>query len=50
MTSHNATISNWKIDQLDDLTGKRYFITGGNSGVGFEAALHLRRANADVFI
>lgn len=52
MTSHDAasTVNNWKIDQLDDLTGKRYFITGGNSGVGFEAATHLRRANADVFI
>ena len=50
MTSHTSTVSNWKIAQLDDLTGKRYFITGGNSGVGFEAAAHLRRANAGVFI
>lgn len=24
--------------------------TGGNSGIGYEAAAHLRRANADVFI
>lgn len=50
MTSKTSAVSNWKIDQLDDLTGKRYFITGGNSGVGLEAAAHLRRANADVFI
>jgi NAD(P)-dependent dehydrogenase (short-subunit alcohol dehydrogenase family) len=43
-------ITNWKVDRLDDLSGKRYFITGGNSGIGFEAASHLRRAQADVFI
>lgn len=43
-------ITNWKIDRLDDLAGKRYLITGGNSGIGYEAAAHLRRANADVFI
>lgn len=43
-------ITNWTIDRLDDLTDKRYLITGGNSGIGFEAAAHLRRANADVFI
>ncbi len=50
MTSSTSPVSNWKIDQLDDLSGKRYFITGGNSGVGFEAAAHLRRSNAYVFI
>jgi NAD(P)-dependent dehydrogenase (short-subunit alcohol dehydrogenase family) len=43
-------IIDWNVRQLGDLTGKRYFITGGNSGIGFEAATHLRRANADVFI
>lgn len=41
---------NWTIDQLDDQTGKVFFITGGNSGVGYEAAAHLRRANATVLI
>jgi NAD(P)-dependent dehydrogenase (short-subunit alcohol dehydrogenase family) len=50
MTSKTSAVSNWKIDQLDDLAGKQYLITGGNSGVGFEAATHLRRANADVSI
>jgi NAD(P)-dependent dehydrogenase (short-subunit alcohol dehydrogenase family) len=43
-------ITDWKVQQLKDLAGKRYLITGGNSGIGFEAAAHLRRANADVFI
>jgi NAD(P)-dependent dehydrogenase (short-subunit alcohol dehydrogenase family) len=43
-------VADWNVDRLDDLTGKRYLITGGNSGIGFEAAAHLRRANADVFI
>lgn len=43
-------ITNWQVQQLDDLSGKRYLITGGNSGIGYEAAAHLRRANADVFI
>ncbi len=43
-------ITDWKVDRLDDLSGKRYLITGGNSGIGFEAAAHLRRAQADVFI
>ncbi len=45
-----STITNWKIERLDDQTGKRYLITGGNSGIGYEAAAYLCRANADVFI
>ena len=43
-------ITDWNVDRLDDLRGKRYLITGGNSGIGYEAAAHLRRAQADVFI
>ena len=41
---------NWTIDRLDDQTGKTFFITGGNSGIGYEAGAHLRRANATVVI
>ena len=44
------TVTNWKADRLPDLTSKQYLITGGNSGIGYEAAAHLRRAQADVFI
>lgn len=43
-------VTDWKVRQLPDLTGKRYLITGGNSGLGYEAATHLRQANADVII
>ena len=50
MSRATTPVVDWTIDRLDDLTGKRYVITGGNSGVGYEAAAHLRRANADVFI
>ncbi len=46
----STTVTNWSVDRLADLTGKTYFITGGNSGIGYESALHLRRANADVII
>ena len=43
-------ITDWKLASLSDLSGKRYLVTGGNSGVGYETAVHLRRANADVLI
>lgn len=43
-------VTNWRIDQLSDQGGKRYLITGANSGIGFATAQHLRRANADVFL
>ncbi|MGH1490681.1 MAG: oxidoreductase [Acidimicrobiales bacterium] len=49
-TTPQGRISNWKVDQLDDLTGKTYLITGANSGIGYEAAVHLRRANANVLL
>jgi NAD(P)-dependent dehydrogenase (short-subunit alcohol dehydrogenase family) len=41
---------NWKPDQLPDLNGKNYFITGGNSGIGLEAAKVLARKGARVVI
>ena len=40
----------WTPDRLPDLTGKSYFITGANSGIGFEAAKYLRSRNADVLV
>lgn len=48
--SSAAPLTDWKIDQLDDLAGRQYLITGANAGIGYEAAAHLRRANADVII
>lgn len=50
MSDHTTRVTDWKADRLDDLTGRTYLITGGNSGIGFEAAAHLRRANGDVIL
>lgn len=40
----------WDESSVDDLTGVRVVITGGNSGIGLSAAKHLARAGADVVI
>jgi NAD(P)-dependent dehydrogenase (short-subunit alcohol dehydrogenase family) len=49
-TLMDSGFSNWTADRLPDLTGKLYVITGGNSGIGFEAAKHLGKAGADVVL
>ncbi len=41
---------NWKPSRLPDLSGKTYLITGGNSGIGFEAAKHLGKAGGNIII
>ncbi len=46
----DSGVTQWSPDQLPDLTGKLYVITGGNSGIGLEAARHLARAGGDVVI
>ena len=43
-------VFNWKPDRLPDLSGKNYLITGGNSGIGFEAAKMLGKAGANIGI
>ena len=40
----------WTADDLDDQQGRRFLITGGNSGIGFAAARFLARAGAQVTI
>lgn len=49
-TLMDSGISNWTADRLPDLKGKLYVITGGNSGIGFEAAKHLGNAGADIVL
>ena len=41
---------NWTPDELPDLTGKTYFITGANSGIGLEATKILTGKGAHVII
>ncbi|MEM7688555.1 MAG: oxidoreductase [Pseudomonadota bacterium] len=49
-TTNNPIITNWTPAETPDLTGKTFLITGGNSGIGFEAAKLLADKNADVVI
>ena len=46
----DSGFSAWTAKQLPDLLGKLFVITGGNSGIGFEAARHLAKAGADLVL
>ncbi len=41
---------NWTADDLPDLSGKTIVVTGGNSGIGYEAALQFARKRASVVL
>ena len=43
-----ATNSGWTAQDLPDLSGKTIIVTGGNSGIGYEAALELAGKGARV--
>ena len=43
-------IVDWTPEGLHDLQGRLFVVTGGNSGLGFEAARMLARRNADIVI
>lgn len=49
-TTFDSGFLDWDPSRLPDLSGKRYFITGANVGLGFEAAKMLRAKNADVLV
>ncbi len=40
----------WTADDLPDLSGKTIAVTGGNSGIGYEAALQFARKGANVVL
>ena len=49
-TTFDSGFSDWDSSRLPDLTGKTYFITGANVGLGFEASKMLRAKNANVLV
>jgi NAD(P)-dependent dehydrogenase (short-subunit alcohol dehydrogenase family) len=44
----DQALTNWTPDRLPSLQGRVYVITGGNSGLGLEAAIMLARAGGSV--
>ncbi len=40
----------WTASDIPDLSGKTIVVTGGNSGIGYEAALQFARKRADVIL
>ena len=40
----------WTAEDLPDLSGKTIIVTGGNSGIGYEAALQFARKGAEVIL
>jgi NAD(P)-dependent dehydrogenase (short-subunit alcohol dehydrogenase family) len=42
--------SKFSVDQIGDLTGKVYLVTGGNTGVGFETVKALLQHNGTVYL
>ncbi len=46
----NGRVRDWRPERLPRLAGRRYLITGGNSGIGLEAAKMLAAAGGDVII
>jgi len=47
---YNSGFKNWTPDRLNNLSGKTYMITGGNSGIGLDAAKMLAAKDANILI
>lgn len=45
-----ATMKKWTIKDMPSQAGKTIIITGGTSGIGYESALALAQAGAEVII
>ena len=46
----NSGFNTWNVDQLPNLTGKTYLITGGNAGLGFQTAKYLGAKGANLVL
>jgi NAD(P)-dependent dehydrogenase (short-subunit alcohol dehydrogenase family) len=46
----SRTHFHWKAEDIPPQKGRRYLITGGNSGIGYHAALKLARKGAHVVL
>jgi NAD(P)-dependent dehydrogenase (short-subunit alcohol dehydrogenase family) len=42
--------SQWKVDDIPSLRGRRFLITGANSGIGYHTALKLARREAELIL
>lgn len=50
MTSSRGIGQSWNISEIPDQSGRRFIITGANSGIGYYAALELARKGATVVL
>jgi NAD(P)-dependent dehydrogenase (short-subunit alcohol dehydrogenase family) len=47
---NKMSVKKWTFEDIPDLTGKTIIVTGGNSGLGYEAVKMFSRKNAEVIL